>query len=228
MNRGNSISVLIADDHTIFLEGLRMMLAETNDIEVIGNATTGRQAVAMAEKLRPSVVVMDIAMPMLNGLEATRQIRKVAPDTKVIILSAHNENAYVDRASAFGASAFLDKLVSSHLLVDVIRKVEKTRAFICPSIAGKCNNRNRTSIDRNGGFKEENNRLSLREAEVLQLIAEGKPNKCIAAELGISIKTVEKHRCRLMQKLNIHDTAGLTRYAIAEGIIESSVQSTIL
>lgn len=224
MSGEKNIPVLLADDHAIFLEGLRKLLAKTNDIEVVGDASTGHQAVEMTRKLHPSVVVMDIAMPMLNGLEATRQIHQTVPDTKVIILSAHNEDAYVDRAMAFGASAYLDKLVSSHLLVDVIRKVEKGSTFICPSIARRFNNRNQKSIDRNGGSKVKNDCLSSREAEVLQLIAESKANKQIAAELGISIKTVEKHRSHLMRKLDIHDTAGLTRHAIETGIIESSVR----
>ena len=228
MNRGNSISVLIADDHTIFLEGLRMMLAETNDIEVIGNATTGRQAVAMAEKLRPSVVVMDIAMPKFNGLEATRRIRETNPDIKVLILSAHADDAYVETVIGLGAVGYLIKQTSAHCLAEAIREVSKGNTYFSSAVAKRFRKRHETTLDRNGRRGAKNVNLTTREMQVLQQIAEGAANKQIAAELGISIKTVEKHRDHLMRKLNIHDTAGLTRYAIERGIIESSVQVTIV
>jgi DNA-binding NarL/FixJ family response regulator len=155
------ITVLLAEDHTIVREGFRKMLELEDDLEVIGEAQNGRQAVTMVRKLRPDVVLMDIAMPMLNGLEATRQILKAVPAAKVLMLSAHSDDAYVKNADESGAM-------------------------------------------------------------------EGKANKETAAELGIGMKTVEKHREHLMQKLDIHDTAGLTRYAISTGIIESSVHLTII
>ena len=182
----------------------------------------------MAKKLRPAVVVMDIAMPLLNGLEATRQIRKAVPDTKVLILSAHSDDAYVENATEFGAVGFLLKQTSSHVLSKAIREVQKGNTFFSPAIARRLHERDQKSPDRAGRLEARNARLSSREMEVLQLIAEGKANKQIAAELGISIKTVEKHREHLMSKLDIHDTAGLTRYAISAGIIESSVQLTIV
>ena len=178
----------------------------------------------LTRKLRPAVVVMDIAMPLLNGLEATRQIRKAFPDTKVLILSAHSDDAYVEQATAFGAAGFLLKQTSSHDLAKAIREVQKGNTFFSPSIAKRLHDRDQKSLDRGGQLKKKGNRLSSREVEVLQLIAEGKANKQVAAELGISIKTVEKHRQHLMSKLDIHDTAGLTRYAIGAGIIESSVR----
>jgi DNA-binding NarL/FixJ family response regulator len=222
------ITVLLAEDHMIVRQGFRKLLAAEDDLEVVGEAQTGRQAVALAKKLRPAVVVMDIAMPLLNGLEATRQIRKAIPATKVLILSAHSDDAYVEQATALGAAGFLLKQTSSHDLSRAIREAHKGNTFFSPSVAKRLDNRNQKSPDRGGQLKKKVARLSSREAEVLQLIAEGQANKQVAAELGISIKTVEKHRQSLMQKLNIHDVAGLTRYAISAGIIESSVQVTIV
>jgi len=221
------ITVLLVEDHQIVREGFRALLKHERDIEVVGEAETGRQAVAMVRKLCPAVVVMDIAMPLLNGLEATRQIRKAVPDTKVLILSAHSDDAYVEQAAELGAAGFLLKQTSSHNLATAIREVQKGNTFFSPAIAKVLNSRVRKSVDREGNVSQKNNRLSSREIEVLQLIAEGKPNKQVAAELGVSFKTVDKHRQHLMAKLNIHDIAGLTRYAISQGIIESSVQLTI-
>jgi DNA-binding NarL/FixJ family response regulator len=171
---------------------------------------------------------MDIAMPLLNGLEATRQIRKDCPDTKVLILSAHSDDAYVEQVQALGAAGFLLKQTSSHVLAAAIREIQKGNTFYSPLISKRLQARSRKLTDRGTSSKTASNRLSSREVEVLQLIAEGKPNKQVAAELGVSFKTIDKHRQHLMAKLNIHDTAGLTRYAISAGIIESSVQVTIL
>ena len=221
------ITVLLAEDHQIVREGFRSLLKHERDIEVVGEAETGRQAVQLTRKLQPEVVVMDIAMPLLNGLEATRQIRKAVPDTKVLILSAHSDDAYVEQVAELGAVGFLLKQTSSQNLATAIREVQKGNTIFSPSISKRLNDRDRKSVDCKGNLNKKNNRLSSREMEVLQLIAEGKPNKQVAAELGVSFKTVDKHRQHLMAKLNIHDVAGLTRYAISQGIIESSVQLTI-
>ena len=220
------ISILLAEDHAIVREGFRKLLAAETDIEVVGEAADGRQAVALAKKLRPAVVVMDIAMPLLNGLEATRQIRKAVPETKVLILSAHSDDAYVQRAIAMGAAGFLLKQTSSHDLSRAIREVVKTTVFFSPAVAKRLHDQK--PAFGGGPQRKRVARLSSREMEVLQLVAEGQSNKQVAHELGISIKTVEKHRQSLMQKLGIHDVAGLTRYAIGAGIIESSVQLTIV
>jgi len=224
----NRITVLLAEDHEIVREGFRSLLKQEPDIEVVGEAETGRQAVQLARKLRPAVVVMDIAMPLLNGLEATRQIRKDCPDTKVLILSAHSDEAYVEQVATLGAAGFLLKQTSSHVLATAIREIQKGNTFFSPLISKRLQDRSGKLNDRGRLSKTARNRLSSREMEVLQLIAEGKPNKQVAAELGVSFKTIDKHRQHLMAKLNIHDTAGLTRYAISAGIIESSVQLTIL
>jgi DNA-binding NarL/FixJ family response regulator len=221
------ITVLLAEDHQIVREGFRSLLEHEPDIEVVGEAETGREAVKLTRKLRPAVVVMDIAMPLLNGLEATRQIHKDFPDTKVLILSAHSDDAYVEQVAALGAAGFLLKQTSSDVLANAIRKVQKGDTFFTPSISQRVQNRSQRLAARGSSAKQNGNRLSSREVEVLQLIAEGKPNKQVAAELGVSFKTVDKHRQHLMSKLDIHDVAGLTRYAIAEGIIESTVRVTI-
>jgi len=222
------ITVLLADDHEIVRDGLRLLLHLECDIEVIGEAGTGREAVALARKLRPEVVVMDISMPLLNGLEATRQIRRILPGIKVIILSAHDDDAYVDQIANLGASGFLLKQRSSHDLVIAIRAVHEGNTFFSPSALKRMEHRNRASIGRDDQGGKKCNRLSSREMEVLQLIAEGKPNKLVAEELGITFKTVDKFRQKIMMKLDIHDVASLTRYASSHGIIESDVQLTIL
>ena len=222
------ITVLLADDHTIVREGFRRLIETEQDLEVVGEERNGREAVALAKKLRPGVVLMDIAMPQLNGLEATRQILTVLPNTRILILSAHNDEAYLKNAMESGAVGFLLKQSSAHDLCRAIREVNKGHVFFGPFISKLYLEGERKSWDRAVRSKPRNSGLTSREIEVLQLIAEGKANKQTAAELGIGIKTVEKHREHLMQKLGIHDTAGLTRYAISEGIIESSVQLTHL
>jgi two-component system, NarL family, nitrate/nitrite response regulator NarL len=209
-------------------EGFRKMLEMEDDLEVVGEAQEGRQAVALAKKLRPDVVLMDIAMPLLNGLEATRQILKIEPAARVLILSAHSDDAYVKNATESGAVGFLLKQTSSHEVCRAIREVHAGKTFFSPSISRRQDRIHPLSPDRKGGFKKKAVPLTSREMEILQLIAEGKANKETASELGIGIKTVEKHREHIMQKLDIHDTAGLTRYAISAGIIESSVQLTIV
>jgi DNA-binding NarL/FixJ family response regulator len=220
------ITVLLAEDHLIVREGFKKLLASETDLEVVGEAQTGRQAVTLAKKLRPDVIVMDIAMPLLNGLEATRQIRKAIPGTKVLMLSAYNDDAYIEQSLAFGAVGFLLKQTSSHDLSKAIREVQSGKTFFSPSIAKRLHDQ---KLPANGkALRKRVARLTSRELEVLQLIAEGLPNKQVADELKISIKTVEKHRQSMMQKLNIHDVAGLTRYAIGAGIVESSVQLTIV
>ncbi len=171
------ITVLLADDHQIVREGFRSLLGHELDIEVVGEAANGREAVQLTRKLRPEVVVMDIAMPLLNGLEATRQIRKNFPDTKVLILSAHNDAAYVDQAALIGAAGFLLKQTSSHDLATAIREVHKGDTFFSAAISKRIKDRSQKLLDREGQFKNKYNRLSSREVEVLQLIAEGMPNK---------------------------------------------------
>lgn len=219
---------MLAEDHTIVREGFRAMLELDAGLVVVGEAQDGRQAVALAIDLRPDVILMDIAMPRLNGLEATRQLLKALPGTRVLILSAHNDDAYVEDAIASGAVGFLLKQSSAHDVCEAIRIVHLGKTYFSPSITRRLNRLHAPVQGRADFTHKKPTLLTRREAEVLQLIAEGKANKETASELGISIKTVEKHRGHLMEKLDIHDTAGLTRYAIATGVIESSVQVTIL
>ncbi|MCE0497152.1 MAG: response regulator transcription factor [Methylacidiphilales bacterium] len=221
------IAVLLADDHAIVRQGLRLLVEADGDIEIVGEAKTGREAVQMTQELHPEIVVMDIAMPLLNGLEATRQILKTFPETKVLILSAHSDPEYVEQVVKAGARGYLIKQSSGEILAKAIRELHQGKTCFAPSIAKRLQEGFQKSADGVGLRKKTDHQLTSREAELLQLIAEGQANKQIASELGISIKTVEKHRQHLMEKLNIHDIAGLTRFAIAAGIIESSVQSTI-
>jgi DNA-binding NarL/FixJ family response regulator len=222
------ITVLLAEDHTIVRQGLQALLEAESDIEVVGEAQTGRQAVQLTKRLRPDVLVMDIAMPLLNGLEAARQILKAVPATRVLMLSAHGDDEYIRQVAMLGTAGYLIKQTSADILSKAIREVQKGNTFFSPSIADRLHSLSLESPDERRMLKRKKTALTSREVEVLQLIAEGKANKQTARELGISIKTVEKHRQHLMSKLDLHDTAGLTRYAIAAGIIESSVQETII
>jgi DNA-binding NarL/FixJ family response regulator len=220
------IKLILADDHTIVRQGLRKLLEDEPDLEILSEATTGRDAVRMALDLHPHVVVMDIAMPDLNGLEAARQIIKTEPKIKILILSAHWDDAYVERAIAVGASGFLIKQSSAIALANGIREIRKGKRVFSQVIAKRLRDKENPASDLL--LRVTHPELTTREMEVLQLIAEGSANKQTAAALSISIKTVEKHRANLMRKLDIHDTAGLTRYAIQTGIVESSGQVTIL
>lgn len=224
------ITVLLAEDHQIVREGLRALLNAEKDIEVLGEAENGRQTVELARQLRPEVVVMDIAMPLLNGLEATRQILRASPSIKVIILSAHSDDAYVEHVMELGAAGYLVKQTAADALIKAIRAVHKGQKVFSPAISMRMEHQKKKVHERGAGIQKSGKapKLTSREAEVLQLIAEGNANKQTAGLLGISIKTVEKHRQSLMKKLHIHDTAGLTRYAIASGFIESSVQKTVI
>lgn len=214
------ITVLIADDHTIVRRGLRSLLQTENDIEVVGEAETGRQAVPLAVALKPDVVLMDIAMPMLSGLEATRQIARQAPFSRVLILSSYNDDEYVHEVTEAGGAGYLLKQADFTDVVRAIREAKKGNAFFSPAISRRLTERYRETVVGGVLVKKRTDLLTSRELEVLQLIAEGESNKQIAGELGISVKTVERHRQRLMDKLAIHDVAGLTRYAISRGLVE--------
>lgn len=219
---------MLAEDHAVVRQGLCSLLNSDGHFTIVGEARTGNEAVQMAARLRPDVILMDIAMPALNGLEATRQILAANPAARVLILSAHSDDVYVERMTEAGAAGFLEKQTSGEILTKAILEIAAGRSFFSPAIARRLGQQACRHRDRAGQPKAKGNRLTARESEVLQLVAEGSANKQMAAALGISIKTVEKHRQHLMTKLDIHDTAGLTRYAIAAGFIESSVQLTII
>lgn len=219
------IQLLLVDDHNMVRQGLRVLLESEEDIAVVGEAETGRQAVQMASALLPDVIVMDIAMPNLNGLEATRQIVKAVPTAKVLVLSSYSDDEYLHQLTDAGACGYLLKQTAATDLIKAVRETSKGNAFFSPAVSKRLLDRYRDAFLNGGPIKKRTVVLTTREAEVLQLIAEGKPNKQIAADLCISIKTVEKHRQQVMNKLNIHDIAGLTRYAISKGVIESSLSA---
>jgi DNA-binding NarL/FixJ family response regulator len=212
----SNITVLLVDDHNIVRQGLRALLVAEGDITIVAEGQTGREAVQLAVKHHPEVVVMDLAMPLLNGWEATRQILKVVPTAKIVVLSTYGDDEHIEQAIAAGAAAYLLKQTAAADLVKAIHEVSKGNAYFSPVIAKRLR-------EKRGGNQSEDVKpveLTPREAEVLQLIAEGFANKQIAAELNLSVKTVEKHRQQVMQKLKIHDIAGLVRHAASKGIIE--------
>jgi DNA-binding NarL/FixJ family response regulator len=220
------IAILLVDDHTVVRQGLRALLSAEEDMEVVGEAENGRTAVTLAKKTTPDVVVMDVAMPLLNGLEATRQILKMLSSTKVLVLTSYGDDECVSQLMDAGASGYLIKQTAANDLIRAIREVQRGNAFFSPSIAKRLRDQCREAYA-TGQAPRKSGELTSREAEVLQLIAEGFSNKQIAAELNISIKTVEKHRQQVMNKLNIHDVAGLTRYAISKGMVERTLSAGV-
>jgi DNA-binding NarL/FixJ family response regulator len=222
---GKRVSVGIADDHTFIREALRSVLSTEEGIEVIGEAENGRKAVEMAVAERPDVVLMDIGMPRLNGLEAARQIRQSAPEVRVVLLTAFGNDHYIQQVMDGDIDAYILKDSPSNLVTHAIHEVAAGRKFYSPSISHRIRKIVAESPASNGSKPVV--KLTGREIEVLQLIAEGAANKQIAGELGISIKTVEKHRQNLMDKLHIHETASLTRYAISSGVIDNMVQTLL-
>ena len=218
----SQITVLLADDHTIVREGLRLLIDSTRDIKVVGEAQDGREAVRLAEQLQPEVVVMDLVMPQLNGVEATRQIMRSNPTAKVLVLSSYKDEEKLAALIEHGVSGYLVKHTASADLLRAIREVRKGKCFfsdcISDNLLERCRANSAKGKSKQGGVM----RLTTREAEVLQLIAEGNSNKEIGDILHLSFKTVEKHRQMLMDKLNIHETAGLTRYAMAAGVVEGA------
>ena len=217
------LTILLADDHTVVREGLRALIETAEDIQVVGEATTGREAVKLAQTLHPDVILMDVNMPKLNGAEATRQILLDNPAAKVLVLSASSDDERVARLVAAGAMGFMEKQSSGQVLLRAIREVGAGKTSYSPVITRRLLQISRTAREQGLAPGTTRQKLTSREEEVLQLVAEGAPNKQIAEELGISPKTVDKHRQQLMAKLGIHDTAGLTRYAISSGMIENKV-----
>jgi len=216
-----NVGILLVDDHAVVRQGLRALLEAESDLSVVGEAENGREAVRLAKKALPDVVLMDLAMPGMNGLEATRQILKNVPSTKVLVLTSYGEDDNVAQLMQAGATGYLVKQTAAADLLKAIRQVRDGKAFFSPGIAKRLRQQelNAGPVGHTGNRA---GKLTSREAEVLQLVAEGLANKQIAAELSISIKTVEKHRQQAMNKLNIHGVAGLTRYAISKGWVERS------
>ena len=212
----NITRVLLADDHALVRAGIRSLLEKMPGVEVVAEASTGREALEMVKAKLPNLVLMDIAMAELGGLEALPRITSDFPDVKVVILSAHANEEYVIRALRNGAAGYMLKDAATAELELAIRSVTEDKTYLSPSIS-------RTVIDsyleRVGGRLSPLEQLTPRQREILQFIAEGKNTKKIASDLDISVKTVESHRLQLMERLNIHDIPGLVRYAIRSGLV---------
>jgi two-component system response regulator NreC len=213
-----TIRILIADDHTIVREGFRSLLEAQEGMEVVGEAADGRNAVRMARELQPGVVIMDVRMPELNGIEATRQIAAEHPSVKVIGLSMHLEKQFISEMLKAGAVGYLLKDCPSEELVMAIKAVNKGEMFLSPAVAGKVVKN--FVVRRDGAGSTAFTSLTEREREVLQLIAEGRSVKEIAGFLHLSVNTIHTHRKNIMEKLDLRGTAALTKYAIREGLTE--------
>jgi DNA-binding NarL/FixJ family response regulator len=209
------IRVLLADDHAMFRQALRECLDVQQELQVICEADHGRDAVCMASTEQPDVAVLDLSMPIMNGLDAASEIRKVSPNTRTIMLTFHDEDRYVATALEVGIRGYVLKSQGLVDLVQAIRQVHGGDVYLSPGVSRAVVDAflSKTHVD--------TNKLSARERQVVQLIGEGKSSKEIASILGISVKTVESHRSRLMRKLGIHEIAGLVRYAIRQGLVES-------
>lgn len=216
----SKIRVLLADDHTIVRQGLRALLDSQEDIEVVGEAEDGRQAFEKTKELIPDVVVIDITMPNLNGIEATRQIKKLNPEIKVLVLTVHDNEEYIHQILQAGASGYLLKESAVTDLVSAINAVKKGGIFLSPAISKVVVKDYIRHAEEGTGDFDSLNILTNREREVLQLIAEGHTNREVAHLLKLSVKTVDVHRSHIMEKLNIHDVTGLVKYSIRKGLIK--------
>src|SRR4030081_2246614 len=208
------IRVLLADDHAMVRQGFRLILAAQPDMEIIGEAGNGREAVELAEKLHPDVVVMDVAMPDLNGIEATRRLAASSPRTRVLALSMHKDSVYVREILRAGARGYLLKDSIDSDLLAAVRAVAKGEGYLSPAVSDSVLSDYRRHVTAPLDL------LTTREREVLQMIAVGKTNKDIATELNLSVYTVDAHRGRIMEKLNLHSAGELVRFAVRNGLID--------
>jgi DNA-binding NarL/FixJ family response regulator len=212
------LRILLADDHTVVRQGLRKVLEERPDWIVVAEAGNGRDAVKQAEELKPDVAILDVAMPLLNGIEATRQIVKRSPATRVLVLTMHSDEAYVNQILKAGATGYLLKDSADVDLIQAVAAVSQGKSFFSPGVARlMLDDYVRQLADK--GITDRYESLSEREREIFQLIAEGKANKEIAVILSISPSTVETHRARIMEKLDLHSAAEIVLYAVRRGVI---------
>jgi len=214
-NTKKKIKILVADDHPVVRKGLQMCLAKQERLKILGEAVDGEDAVQKTKELKPDVLLLDISMPKMNGLDVTAMLRKEVPDTRILILSVHSNKEYVFRVIQAGAHGYVSKEASPEELFQAIEAVYAGETYFSAEIAQVALNQLVTS----GGKKEPFSQLTAREREVLVLIAEGKSNKEIASALNVGVRTIETHRERIMRRLNIHSVAGLTKFAIANGMV---------
>ena len=212
-----TISVLVADDHAVVRSGLRRLLDDEEDVEVVGEAATGREAVEAARRLRPDVVVMDLTMPDTDGVEATRAIVDELPATSVLVLTMHEERSFVDRVLEAGASGYVLKRAADAELINAVRAVHRGDAYVDAAVAQPLI----SGYLRSRGAAAQDKPLSPREIEVLRFVAWGYTSREIADRLVVSVKTVESHKARLMEKLDLHTRAELVRHAMAEALLDS-------
>ena len=213
----SKIKVLVVDDHAMFREGIRSLLAGYDDIEILGEATDGSEAIEKTCQLAPHVVLMDIGMPVMGGLEATRRIQKEAPDARVLVLTQYQDTEYILSMIKAGAKGYISKTAIASELVSAIRTVHRGESYLYPSAATALVEE---YLMRAGEEKDEYERLTDREREILQLVAEGRTNREIADKLFISVKTVLRHRTNIMEKLGFHNRTELIKYAMSKGLIE--------
>jgi two-component system response regulator NreC len=206
--------ILLADDHSVVRQGFRLILENQTDMEVVGEASNGREAVHIAESLQPDVIVMDVTMPELNGIEATRRIGELAPRARVLALSMHKDSVYVREILRAGAKGYLLKDAAGNDLLAAVRAVARGEGYLSPAVSDA------VLTDYRKHVTNPIDLLTSREREVLQMIAEGKTNKEIANSLQLSVYTVEAHRGRVMEKLNLHSTGELVRFALRNGLID--------
>lgn len=221
MASGKKVRVLMADDHTMFREGVRLLLETRGGFEVVGEAATGREAVELARSLRPDVIVMDIGMPGMNGLDATRLIQADNPSSRVLILTMHDTDEYFFSALEAGASGYVLKEAASNDLVNAIESVSRGGMFLYPSLATKLVEEYLRRVG-SGEERSSYDALTPRERQVLQLIGEGRTNQEIAEKLGLSVHTVQTHRVHIMNKLGLHNRAQLVSYAARLGLLGGS------
>jgi DNA-binding NarL/FixJ family response regulator len=214
----NRLSIVLADDHTILREGLRALLAADSNFEIVGEARDGREAVRCVEKLGPDLILMDLSMPRMSGMDAIREIKKRYPDTKIIALTVHKTEEYLLTTLQAGADGFVLKDATHDELILAINNVMGGKSYLSPGVSEKVIEGYLKGKEGSGALGSWES-LSQREREVLKLIAEGFKNKEIAEELCISLKTVEKHRANLMKKLDLHNAAALTVYAVEKGLV---------